>query len=271
MRQLARGVLATLVVVMAACGTNSDADAPSTASANPVDEAALAASSRTDAPDDAPRAPGSLTVTVTSPEGIDSPGLDAAVSVMIARPDFRVRTVAPAADVRDDPHGRASTPVSPVEATTSTGHPATVVNGSMLDAAEVITAGPDAPDLVVIGLTADAGPDSAAIAGARVAAERGIPVLAVAVGGDDPDLAGAALLLSMVTDYELDAIVESSTVHVLTVPRCDAGTVRGPVVVDPARDGDVVALVDCTSPDTGPFDGETDAWAAGHATLAHRD
>ncbi len=268
MRQLVRGVLATLVLLLSACGVNEGPDA-STASAEPVGETALASASRISTPDSGrPAGPAALTIVVTSPEGIDAPGLDAAVSVLAGRPDTAVVVTAPAADTTATPDGHAATALAAVDATTMTGHPASAVNGSMLDVLDAITAPGALPDLLVIGLTDDAGPESAAMIGARVAVERGIPVLVVAVGGDDPDLAGAGMLLATIADYELDALIEAPAVHVLTVPACDQGMVRGPVLVDAAAVGEPTPTVDCTDPDTGPFDDEIDAWAAGHATLA---
>ncbi|WP_436794738.1 hypothetical protein [Actinospongicola halichondriae] len=270
MRQLARGVLATLVLLMSACGTDNGSAAPATAAARPVVDTALASASKISTPNDVvATSTGSFTIAVTSPEGIASPGLDAAVSVLAGRPDTNLVVTAPAADVRDTADARATTALAPVETETMTGHVAAAVNGGMLDAVETVTApGAARPDLVVIGLTDDAATGSAAAAGATLAVERGIPVLIVVVGGDDPDLAGAAMLLSTITDYELDLLVAEPTVHVLTVPACEAGSVRGPVQVDAAEIDEPTPTVDCTSPDTGPFDDETEAWAAGHATLA---
>ncbi len=272
MRQLVRGVLATLVLLLSACGVDHDSDASSTASATPVVDTALASSSEISTPDDiVATSAGSFTIAVTSAEGIDAPGLDAAVSVLAGRPDTNVIVTAPTADVGADPEGHSSTALVPVGAETMTGHLASAVNGSMLDAIETI-ADPTAPrpDLVVIGLTDEAGPGSATMAGARLAVERGLPVLIVTVGGDDPDLAGAAMLLATVTDYELDALIEAPGIHVLTVPSCAGGTVRGPVTVDAAAPDEAPPVVDCTSGDAGPFDDEIEAWAAGRATLAQR-
>ncbi len=272
MRQLARGALATLVLLMSACATDNGSRSPATAAARPVVDTALAANSKISTPDDViTMSTGSFTIAVTSPDGIDAPGLDAAAAVLAGRPDTNVVVTAPAADMRGAPDTRATTALAPVTTETMTGHVASAVNGGMLDAVEMITRpGAPRPDLVVIGLTDDAASGSAAAAGAAMAVERGIPVLVVVVGGDDPDLAGAAMLLSTITDYELDRLVTEPTVHVLTVPACGPGTVRGPVLVDPAAHDATAPTVDCTSADTGPFDDETVAWAAGHATLADR-
>lgn len=272
MRQLARGVLAALVLMTAACGDDGQSNADATASARPVPATDLAASSRLAAPDTVVEQNGSLTIAVTSPEGIDSPGLDAAVSVLTGRPDTNVLAVAPATDVRSDAEGRSTAAVAPVVGATMTGNPASVVNGTTLDVIDSLASRPDRPDLVVIGLTDGADDASAALVAARSAADAGFPVVVVSVGGDDPDLAGAALLLATIADYELDALIGAPVVHVLTVPTCDAGFVRGPVFVDVATAEAEAAppAPDCTSPDVGPFDDEHDAWAAGHATVAVR-
>ena len=272
MRQLARGVLAALVLMVAACGDgNDDAAATATASARPVPATDLAASSRPGARTTVVGQGGSFTIAVTSPEGIDAAGLDAAVSVLMGRPDTNVAVVAPATDVRADPEGRSPTTVAPVDGTTMTGTPASVVNGTMLDAVDSLLVGSARPDLVVIGLTDDRADTSAAIVAARAVAAAGLPVIVVSVGGDDPDLAGAALLLASIADYELDALLDEPAVHVLTVPACDAGFVRGPVFVDTAPSDSAPPSPDCTSPDVGPFDDEHEAWSAGHATVATRN
>lgn len=270
MRQLARGVLAALVLTTAACGDDGGSATDATATARPVPATDLAASSRLAAPDTIVEQTGSFTIAVTSPEGIDSAGLDAAVSVLTGRPDTNVVAVAPAADVRSDPEGRSTAAVAPVDGTTMTGNPASIVNGTILDVIDSLVAGPGRPDLLVIGLTDDASDTSASLVAARAATDAGLPVVVVSVGGDDPDLAGAALLLSMTADYELDALIGAPVVHVLTVPACDAGLVRGPVFVEAADLEDAAPTADCTSPDVGPFDDEHDAWAAGHATVAVR-
>lgn len=271
MRLLARGVLAALVLIMAACGDDGGADAAATAAASPrpVPATDLASSSR-DTTLEAATGDGSFTIAVTSPEGVDAAGLDAAVSVLVGRPDTNVAVVAPATDVRSDPDGRSPTATAPVDGSTMTGHPASVVNGGLLDVVDSLSAGPDRPDLVVIGLTDDTSHESAALVAARAASDAGFPVVVVSVGGDDPDLSGAALLLSTIADYTLDALVEGPIVHVLTVPACDAGFVRGPVFVDAAATDTGAPVPDCTSPDVGPFDDEHEAWAAGHATVAAR-
>ena len=112
---------------------------------------------------------------------------------------------------------------------------------------------------------------SASIRAASEAAERGLSVLVVDVDGAEPDLGGAGLLLGVVADFDLDTLLAGPGVHVLSVPACLTGTVRGPVMVDPAPIEETSPPIDCTSPDVGPFDDEHDAWAAGHATLARHE
>lgn len=273
MRQLARGVLATLVpavvLSMAACGGGDAGEQASSDEA--LDGAALAAASEISTPDEVVAGPASLTIAVTSPEGVGSPGLDAAVSVLLGRPDTQIEVVAPAADVSADVDGRTDSVLAPVRAETMTGHGAEVVNGSMLDVVDALFADADTPDLVLIGFVSHAGESSAAMRAAREVAGRGTSVLVVDVGGEEPDLGGAGLLLTMVADYDLDALLAEPDVHVLTVPACDAGTVRGPVVVEASPVDEPPPPIDCTSPDVGPFDDEHEAWAAGHATLARHD
>lgn len=273
MRRLIWGLLATTGLLLSACGTDGDeSSTPLDEPPSEVIETALASSGMTAAyaaardggPNTAPPPPGAFHVLVTSPEGVSSPGLDAMVSVLVARPGAHVSVMAPAADVSDAPAHRSNADVAPVSSTTMTGHPATAVNGSMVDTLDlVLDPATPVPDLAVVGAaTRSAGTDLAA----TTLAERGIPVLVVAVD-EDPDLAAAGLALSTVLDYHLEAVFEWTGHHVLTVPSCAVGTVRGPVRVDPTDTGPLPPA-DCSNATTEPFDDEAGAVANGFAALA---
>lgn len=221
--------------------------------------------------------PASLDIVVTSPEGVDSPGLDAAASVLLGRPDVATSIVAPAADVTGAGASRSTSALAPVDGRTMTGLPARVVNGTVADALATVLDARDRPmpDLVVVGFTSGAtiGPppgESAAFAAARLASDRGIPAIVVEVGGEEPDLAAAGLLLATVLDFDLDTVLAEAAVRSLTVPSCEAGMVRGPVVVDASDDPAPAPEPDCTELDHGPIDDDVAAHANGFAALVER-
>lgn len=276
MRRLLGGALVALLTVVGACGTpgpdQSDRAADSDASIA-GSEAELASAERVITT--TPASPATLRVLVTSPEGVDSAGLDAAASVLLARPDFATAVVAPAADVTGAGDDRSTSGLASIDGHTMTGLPARVVNGTAIDALETaLVADGLAADLVVIGFTAGEtiGPapaDSAAFATARAANAHGIPALVVEVGGDEPDLAAAGLLLNAVVDFELESVLAGTTTS-LTVPSCQGGTVRGPVVVDASTTASVPPTPDCTGSDPGDMDDDLAALAAGFAALVAR-
>ena len=65
-------------------------------------------------------------------------------------------------------------------------------------------------------------------------------------------------------------VVDTAGIHTLTVPSCDSGIVRGPVVTDPTPAGEAVPPADCSSHTTHAFDDEAEALAAGVAALVAR-
>lgn len=224
------GALAAIVVLAVAAGCSSTGadDSRAVATPRPVEEPANELVAATAAP--LPAEP-TLEILVTSPEGVDAPGLDAAASVLLTRPDIATTIVAPAVDMTGAGDDRSSGALAPVESTTMTGLVAHAVNGTSVDAFETaVTQRGLHPDLVVVGFTAGspAGDEgsAAAYAIADAAVARGIPALVVEVTGTEPDLAAAGLMLSTVLDFDLDAILAEPSVHALTVgddPATEAG------------------------------------------------
>lgn len=272
MRRLIWGLLATAGFLLSACGTDGDEGSSPPADAAPqvMDTALVSSDStpvdadgqRADDPMPAPDPADAFRVLVTNPEGVSSPGLDAMVSVLIARPATHVEVVAPAADVGEGAADRSSTPVAPVAAETMTGHRAYAVNGGMLDTLDVAL-GTDTPafDLAIVGAATSSGAVEIAT---QTLAHHGVPVLAVAVD-DDPDLAAAGLLLSTVLDYHLDDLASADR-HRLTIPSCVTGVVRGPVVVEATTEP--LPPADCANAASEPLDDEAEAVANGFAALA---
>ncbi|MDZ7676614.1 MAG: 5'/3'-nucleotidase SurE [Acidimicrobiales bacterium] len=274
MRRLIWGLLATTGLLLPACG--SDGNESSTPPADPrpgVIDTALASSDdsgavetggqRADGPMPAPDPDDAFRVLVTNPEGVSSPGLDAVVSVLAARPATHVEVIAPAADTSGAAGDRSSAEVAPVEAETMTGHRAYAVNGGMLDTLDVALEPTTVPfDLAIVGATTG----SAAVDGAsQTLTDHGVPVLVIAVD-DDPDLAAAGLALSTVLDYHLDDVVQSADRHTLTISSCTSGVARGPVVVHASTDP--LPPADCSKAATDPFDDDAEAVSNGFATLA---
>lgn len=212
-----------------------------------------------------------MTIVLTSAAGIDAPGLDAAVTVLLGRPDLEVVTVAPAApgSTGVETHDRPAL----VDGRTASGYPAHVLDASAADAvAAAIDTLASEPDLVVVGVeegaaVGDGATTSPAIDAARAAASRGVRTLVVAADDTNgTDFAAAGLFLNQVLDFGLDEMPRDA-VTVLSVPSCDGGTVRGPVGVDHAAAG-VGGAPRCTGPASTPAT-DVDAHAAGYASIAH--
>jgi hypothetical protein len=250
------GCAVALVLVLSACGVDSDSDsaAPGAARAETVELAELASARDTLPP--APHTATSLTVLLTHAGGAADPGLDAAAAALAQRPDIRVAVAT------------AGTPAD--GAVTMSGFPVTTVDadGADLVAATIATTG-DVPELVVVGIDrTDAPGDAEAIAAA--AADAGVPALVVAVeGGDQVDHAAAAMQLLEVLDLELDALLdEPAAVHRLTVPSCRSGSLRGRLVVRATPATTPLGPSDCTSTDRSVPEDEPSAVGAGYASLS---
>ncbi len=257
-RGFARVVLPAVVLcgVGAGCGgggTDRDEAVPAPAEAS-LATALVAADAPVTAPP--PVAP-ALTAVVTSEAGLDDPGLDAAVSALLLRPDIAVVVVAPGSGDR-----------------TASGTPATgfgTTAGEAVDHALAVVA-PDA-DLVVVGISAGPGvlAAGAGVAATTVAVGHGVPAVAVGVErADVVDYGAAAMQLLESLDHELGAVIgEGDAVALrLTVPSCRTGTLRGRIVVDASTEPVGGGRSDCVATDVGDPGDEVTAFAAGYATLA---
>ncbi len=266
MRRLHGGLLAAALVVGAGCSSGRTASDATTASVMRPPTLAVSTRALATAPAD-----DRLTVLVTSPDGVGSPGLDAAVAILLELPDLDLHVVAGVAPggVRTlEASVGATTP-----ATTSSGYPA-----SEVDAApeEVVAVAIDQlgirPDLVLIGLTpgVSLGPDLATspiATMARGADATGVPVLGIALGTEhSADLAAAGVMLRSLFDTDLDTVT-SPGIRILDVPSCDNGLVQGPVAVDPATEVPPVVAPDCSQEALGPFADDVSAYRSGVAAL----
>ena len=266
MRRLHGGLLAAALLMGAGCssGRASQDAGPAPATLPPT----LAVSTRALAPAPTDER---ISVLVTSPDGVGSPGLDAAVAILLDLPDLELHVVTPVL-----PDGvrtlEAGAPTS-TAATTSSGYPATQIDApaEQLVAAAIDQLGLQ-PDLVVVGVTPGVrlGPDlgrSPVTALARGAAAVGIPALGVAVGTEHgADLAAAGVMLRSLFDTDLDTIL-SAGARVLDVPSCDNGLVRGPIVVEQATSVPAAMAPDCSQPTLGTFADDVSAYREGVAVL----
>lgn len=230
MRRLAWGSLAALGLTMfAACGSGAAADGADRAGGEdpPVADTSLLSATRdaeTDPDAGVETRPAEFTILLTSPEGVQSPGLDALVSAVLSRPDLGLLVTAPASDASGAALERSATTLQPVVAKTMTGYPAQAVNGTVADAMDVALAAAPQIDLVVVGATQSG---DAARQAALAANDAGVAALVVQVG-PDPDLAAASLAVLDLLDYDLDRLVEGVSLHVLDVAVCTgASTATG--------------------------------------------
>ena len=274
MRRLHGGWLTALLLLVGGCGSGQSADegAPPPGDVS-VAVPTLAVSARTPS---APPASDTLTVLVTSAEGVGSPGLDAVVSVLAARPSTEVVVVA-TETVSSSPD-ETGVVAQVRDGETMSGFPAKVLNASAADAVALAldSLGIDA-DLVVVGIgdgaaLGSAAPRSPTVGAALAASRRGVAAVAVTAGDEHgTDVAGAGLVLAGLFDLGLDELLDRGGVRVLTVPSCSAGTLRGPVAVPVAATAPSGAP-DCTAPETAAMElDDVTAHASGYATIADLD
>lgn len=258
MRRLHRGLLIALVVLLGGCGLGQPANDDAAAS-TAIRPPTLAVSTR--ALDASPSSADSLTVLVTTADGVDAPGFDAALAVLTAHPGIRVLAAAAG------PVGAGG------ESETASGHPVTLVAAGLAD---LIPAAIEAfgarPDLVVVGMADEAALGSTidvapSVMVARTAEAAGLPALAVSAGnGRDTDVAAAGVMMRLLLDIDLDALLAPG-VRLLNVPSCRAGIVRGPVDAAPAVSSAPTTTPDCHLPEPHSFDDDADAYRHGFATL----
>ena len=261
MRSRLGGCAVALVLLVGACGvdTGSDGAAPD-ADAHPADLPTAELVSSRDTLPPAPGSAASLTVVLTSTEGADDPGLDAAAAALAQRPDLRVVVVVPSASGVQDGG-----------ATTMSGFPVTSRPGGSADAITTVLADPATQaDLVVVGIGRGhgIGDDEPA---AEAAVAQGVPALVVGVeDSDGVDYAAATMQLLEVLDLELDRLLGvPPATHRLAVPSCVDGILRGRVTASASPSPAPDLRSDCRAPGgTAPRDApEAVAFATGWATL----
>lgn len=224
-------------------------------------------------------APEPLLVLVSNDDGVDAPGLDALVEMLVARGDVEVVVVAPdgnrsgSSDTTTD-----DGEVTAVDAATASGHPAVAVSGfpadAVIHALEVMGV---APDLVISGINegANIGPFtelSGTVGAARTGARGGYPALAASQGlAEFVDFEAGAALVSDWLDDNIPLLREGPAPFVvsLNVPSCAEGEVRGVRMVPAATDfaGRDALASDCLSDESESVD-DVDAFNVGFASLA---
>ena len=293
MRRLPSVLALALSVLLLATSCGDDtADPPSsttdavttTAAASPTSTTATTvappASTTTAPPASTTAPPEPLLVLVSNDDGVDAPGIDALVEMLISRGDVEVVVVAPdgnrsgsSDNVTDDGE------VTAVDSTTASGYPAVAVSGFPADAVthalEVMGV---EPDLVISGINegANIGPFSelsGTVGAARTGARAGIPALAASQGlGEPPDFPAGAVAVSVWLDDHVDELREGTEPFVVSinVPTCEGtsaviGTAEAPTATD-FGDRDALAS-DCTSTITD-FADDVDAFNNGWISVS---
>jgi len=235
---------------------------------------------------------GTLRILVTNDDGVAAPGIDAIVEALVGDPNNEVIVSAPA----DNQSGQRdrTTPTPPplvaTETTTTSGYPATAVEGTPADSVlyALDNLYPDAPPHVVVsginegqnvgnidtsGLLSQF---SGTVGAAKTAACRGVPALASSQGEgtmiDYP--AGVAEVLEWLETNRAALLAGEVSVENITsinVPSCDGnGSIRGrldvPLATDNPNMHDILGPQDCTSTvDDVPNDVE--AFFNGYTTI----
>lgn len=244
------GILAASALAIAGCGAGDVAE-----QATPTITAPEVLAASLQPPVTAPST--GERVIVASRAGATSPGLDAAMTTLLARPDLALEAWAPGGSIDEG-----------AEMTTMTGLPVEVVPGDLAAALDAALAAGPTPALVVLGIDVGA-PIGAArhedptVAQAQRLSASGIPVIVVQAGGPGPDLAGASRALIDALD-RVDASGPADAL-VVTVPACPTGTIRGMAEVR-ATDRSLPGAVVCTGPASTP-DTDVEAYGSGWITL----
>lgn len=282
----------SVLLVAASCGddtadpptTTTDAVTTTTAAAPtstaPTSTTAAPAAATTAAPPaSTTAAPEPLLVLVSNDDGVDAPGIDALVEMLIARGDVEVVVVAPdgnrsgsSDNVTEDGE------VTAVDATTASGYPAVAVSGfpadAVIHALEVMGV---EPDLVISGINegANIGPFSelsGTVGAARTGARAGIPAVAASQGlGEPADFPAGAIAVSSWLDDHVDELRQGTEPFVVSinVPTCEGMALVGTAQTPTATDfGDRTALAsDCTNTTTD-FADDVDAYNNNWVSIA---
>jgi 5'-nucleotidase len=231
-------------------------------------------------PASAAKKPATITVLVTNDDGVDAPGIDALVQALRKVKNTKVVVVAPATNSSGS--GGKTTPgtLTTQAAKTASGYDATAVQGYPAD---TITAALDQlgvkPNVVISGINAGQNLGtltdvSGTVGGARAAATRGIPALAISQGlGDAPQFPNAAKLAVAWLAQHRAALAKKpktapTTIDAINVPNCPSGKPRGLKQVKTAPNNEnAISDVDCSAAVTAPTT-DIEAFNAGWAAEA---
>jgi 5'-nucleotidase len=288
MRRSLSALVLALALVASSCGDDGgsaadpavdDSTTTTEGATSTTTEAPTTSTTTTAAPTTTTAAPEPLLVLVSNDDGVDAPGIDAVVEMLIDRDDVEVVVVAP--DGNRSGSSDTTTEdgeVTAVEATTASGYPAVAVSGfpadAVIHALEVMGI---EPDLVISGINegANIGPFSelsGTVGAARTGARAGYPALAASQGlAETVDFPTGAAAVSDWLDDNIAALREGPAAFVesLNIPSCAEGEVRGVLEVPTATDfaGRDALASDCLSEVTDAAD-DVDAFNVGYASLA---
>jgi 5'-nucleotidase len=269
-------VALSVVAVAAGCGSDDGDGGGEDAAASTTAPPAAESTTTTTAPEP-------LRILVSNDDGYAAPGITQLVDALLELPDVEVVVVAP--DGNRSGSGGQTTPggTTGTDVTMTNGFAAVAVTGFPADAvAHALDVLGEQPDLVVSGVNEgqNLGPlvdISGTVGAARVAAQRGIPALAVSqgLGTPEPDYAsGVAAAIAWIDEHRDDlAGATNGSVANINVPTCGNGELAVLVEVPAATDAagrDVVTTdVDCAlaTTVTDPVD-DVDAFNAGYPVLS---
>jgi 5'-nucleotidase len=253
--------MTTLVLGVAACGSDDGGDtSETTAATEPAVEP--------------------ITIVVTNDDGIGAPGIDSLVTGLQGLEAVEIFVVAPAED-----RTGTSDSTTPGGATYADGQTLSGVEGTAVDGfpADTIVVAVDElgiePDLVVSGINIgqNVGPLaylSGTVGAGRAAVRQGIPAVAGSAGlGADADFEGATtLVLDWITEHrdDLSGLADGGVVNI-NIPDCTMGTPRELLEVDLATvipEGVNPFETDCSVEPTSPPTDDVAALAAGHPALS---
>ena len=258
--------VATLLLLLAAACSDDGSpvveDGSATTAAGAAETTAADASTTT-----ATTAAEPLTILVSNDDGYQAAGIGALVDALGAQPGVELVVVAPDGN-RSGSGGQTSTGFTAAEVTMPNGHPAVAVSGFPADAVAhgLDVLGVEA-DLVISGTNEgqNLGPlidVSGTVGAARVAAQRGIPAVAVSTGfgTPEPDHArAAAAAIEWVVEHrdDLEGATQDQVVNI-NVPTCAVGEVRDVLDVTsatiPAGPESLTPDVDCSGTGEPPAD-----------------
>jgi 5'-nucleotidase len=279
MRRTFSALLLVLALIASSCGDDGGGSSADPVAGESTTTTEAAATTTTAEVTTTTAAPEPLLVLVSNDDGVDAPGIDALVEMLIARDDVEVVVVAP--DGNRSGSSDTTTEdgeVTAVDSTTAGGYPAVAVSGfpadAVIHALDVIGI---EPDLVISGINegANIGPFSelsGTVGAARTGARAGYPALAASQGfGEPADFPAGAAAVSAWLDDNIEGLRAgpAAFVETINIPSCTEGEIRGTVEVETATDlGEYGGLEsDCTSELVDPV-GDVEAFSVGFISIS---